>query len=87
MTLMRAVARAKGLGEMASRRNVVVFRTVGDQKYAALYDLNAIRHGAYPDPDIYANDVVVVGESAARRLIQIASAGAAALSPVVLLLR
>jgi polysaccharide export outer membrane protein len=34
---------------------------------AALYNLGAIRRGAYPDPRIYADDVIVVGDSPARR--------------------
>ncbi|QSB45974.1 polysaccharide export protein [Tsuneonella flava] len=87
MTLIRTVATAKGLSDMASRNRVVVFRTVDGQKYAALYDLNAIRHGAYPDPAIYPNDVVIVGESKSRQLFQMAATGAAALSPVILLLQ
>lgn len=70
MTLMRAVARAQGTSEFASLRYVVVFRTVGGQQMAALYDLAAIRNGAYDDPAIFANDVVVVGESHARRLFR-----------------
>lgn len=87
MTLIRAVATAKGLSDMASRNRVVVFRTVDGQKYAALYDLGAIRHGAYPDPAIYPNDVVVVGESKSRRFWQMATTGATLLSPVILLLQ
>jgi polysaccharide export outer membrane protein len=87
MTLIRSVATAKGLSDMASRRNVVVFRTVNGQKFAALYDLAAIRHGAYPDPEIYPNDLIVVGESATRRWFQMATVGATALSPIILLLQ
>ena len=45
MTLMRAVATAKGLSEFAKLNDVVVFRTVKGQKLAALYDLHAIRRG------------------------------------------
>lgn len=68
MTLMRAVAAAEGLGEYADKDDVVVFRTVGGQRYAALYNLGAIRRGNYADPEIYPNDLVVVGESRGRRL-------------------
>lgn len=67
MTLVRAVAVAKGATEFADVNDVVVFRTVGDQEMAALYDLGAIRRGNYPDPRIYPGDVVVVGDSPARR--------------------
>jgi polysaccharide biosynthesis/export protein len=70
MTLMRAVATAKGADEYAKISDVVVFRTVKGQKLAALYNLKAIRRGAYQDPEVFANDVVVVGESSARRLFK-----------------
>ena len=68
MTLMRAVATAKGVAQFAKLDDVVVFRTVGGQRYAALYNLKAIRRGAYTDPEVFANDVVVVGDSQSRRL-------------------
>jgi len=88
MTLMRAIARAKGVTEFAATNHVVVFRTVGNQRMAALYDLRAIRLGAYDDPQVYANDVVVVSESEARRLFsQILTASGALLAPVVTILR
>jgi polysaccharide biosynthesis/export protein len=70
MTLMRAVATAKGTAEFAKLDDVVVFRTVKSQKMAALYNLKAIRRGYYDDPEVFANDVVVVGESSARRLFK-----------------
>lgn len=67
MTLMRAVAVAKGTAEFAKLDDVVIFRTVNGQKMAALYNLQAIRRGNYADPEVFANDVVVVGDSIARR--------------------
>lgn len=70
MTLMRAVATAKGVDEFAKLSDVVVFRTVEGRKYAALYNLKAIRRGLYTDPEVYANDVVVIGDSPARRLFK-----------------
>ena len=70
MTLMRAVATAKGASEFAKLDDVVIFRTVKGQKLAALYNLKAIRNGAYSDPEVFANDVVVVGDSQARRLFK-----------------
>jgi polysaccharide biosynthesis/export protein len=70
MTLMRAVATAKGADEFAKLDDVVIFRTVQGQKMAGLYNLKAIRRGAYDDPEVFANDVVVVGESRARRLFK-----------------
>ena len=70
ITLMRAVASAKGTSEFARLDDVVVFRSVNGKPMAALYNLAAIRRGIYPDPKIYANDIVVVGDSKARRLFQ-----------------
>lgn len=87
MTLMRAVARAQGTSDFARTSHVVVFRTVNGQRMAALYDLRAIRLAAYEDPAIFANDVIVVGESQARRLFpQIAQASGLILAPLVTLL-
>lgn len=70
MTLMQAVARASGLSEDARLDDVVVFRTVAGQRYAALYNLRAIRRGNYDDPEIFANDVVIVGDNPARRIFR-----------------
>jgi polysaccharide biosynthesis/export protein len=70
MTLMRAVATAKGTAEFAKLDDVVVFRTVKSQKMAALYNLKSIRRGYYEDPEVFANDVVVVGDSSARRIFK-----------------
>jgi len=70
MTLMRAVAIAKGTTEFAKMNDVVVFRTVGARQMVALYNLGAIQRGAYVDPQVYANDVVIVGESEARRIFK-----------------
>ncbi len=70
MTLMRAIASAKGLSEFARQDDVVILRTVNNQKMAGLYNMGAIRRGMYDDPPIYANDVIVVGDSPQRRLFR-----------------
>lgn len=67
MTLMRVIASAKGLTEFARQNDVVILRTVNNRRMAGLYNLAAIRNGAYADPVIYANDVVIVGDSPERR--------------------
>lgn len=86
MTLMRAVARAGGTSEFAKLEDVVVFRTVNEQKYVALYNLQAIRRGAYEDPRIYANDIVVVGDSPGRRRFRdLMSASSLLATPLVAL--
>lgn len=69
MTLQQAVATARGADVSANISNVVVFRTVKNQKMAALFNLGDIRAGRLNDPDVYGNDIIVVGESAMRRFI------------------
>jgi polysaccharide export outer membrane protein len=70
MSLMRAIARASGTTEFARENYVVVFRNVESKRYAALYDLRAIRQGIYEDPEIFSNDVIYVGDDQARRLFR-----------------
>jgi len=79
MTLMRAIASAKGMNEFAREEEVVILRTANGRKMAGLYNLAAIRRGAYDDPAIYANDVIVVGDSPQRRMFR----DLVALSPVL----
>jgi polysaccharide export outer membrane protein len=88
MTLMRAIATAKGVTEFARLQDVVIFRTVGEQQMAALYNLSAVRRGTYPDPEIFAGDVIVVGDSAARRLFRdVLQASPLFVTPIVALLQ
>ena len=88
ITLVGAIARAQGVTEFATTNYVVVYRTVDDQKYAGLYDLRAIRAGEYIDPEILPNDVVVVGESRARRTFKdVLSASGLITAPLILLLQ
>ncbi len=70
MTLLRAVASARGLTEFAKEDDVVILRTVDGQRMAGLYNITAIRRGVYQDPEIYANDLIVVGDSPQRRLFR-----------------
>lgn len=70
MTLMRAIASAKGMSEFARQEEVVILRTVDGRKMAGLYNVEAIRRGAYDDPAVYANDVIVVGDSPQRRMFR-----------------
>ncbi|MFN7103084.1 MAG: polysaccharide biosynthesis/export family protein [Pseudorhizobium sp.] len=70
MTLLRVIASAKGLTEFARAEDVVILRTVGDKRMAGLYNVSEIRRGAYDDPPVYANDVIVVGDSPQRRMFR-----------------
>ncbi|MBB4049940.1 polysaccharide biosynthesis/export family protein [Sphingomonas zeae] len=88
MTLLRAVASAKGLSEFAKEDDVVILRTVEGQKMAGLYNIAAIRRGAYDDPPIYANDIVVVGDSPSRRAFRtIVSVAPLAIAPLIAILQ
>lgn len=88
MTLMRVIASAKGLTEFARQDDVIILRTVNGQKMAGLYNIGAIRRGAYDDPPVYANDVVVVGDSPQRRLFRdFVSLSPLLATPLVALLR
>lgn len=88
MTLMRAIASARGLTEFARLQDVVILRTVNGQRLAGLYNLGEIRRGSYDDPDIYANDIVLVGDSPARRLFRdIISLAPAVAAPIVALIQ
>jgi len=87
-TLIKTVATARGLAEFGNPRDVVVFRTVDGQRMATLYNLEAISRGLYEDPQIYANDTIVVGDSDARRLFQdIIGAATLIATPVTILLQ
>jgi polysaccharide export outer membrane protein len=70
MSLIRAVALARGVTDVAALDKIAVFRTVKNQQMAALFSLKAIREGRLADPEIFANDVVIVGENATRRALK-----------------
>jgi len=70
MSLLRSIATAKGTSEFARLQDVVIFRTVDGQKMAGIYNLKAIRQGNYADPELFPGDVVVVGDSQARRFFR-----------------
>lgn len=64
VTLMQAVAMAKGLDEPnANAHKVTVFRTVDSRWTSTHYDLLRIRHGEADDPVLQGRDVVVVATS------------------------
>lgn len=66
-TLLDVISLAKGETEVASLKEVVVFRKVNGQRMGAVFDVASIRSGLAADPVIEGNDLVVVGYSAARR--------------------
>ena len=68
LTLMQAVALAKGPSEDANPRRVAIFRTIGGQRQAAAFDLTAIRQGQATDPPVYPGDIIVVDGSSIKQL-------------------
>ena len=86
MTLITALASAEGWTDFSKKGEVVVLRTVGGQEYAALYDVRAIEKGQYADPEIFASDVVIVGNSQSRRIFRDFLAASPLLAPIIILL-
>ena len=66
ISLIQAVAMAKGTSEDANARRVAVFRTIGGKRQAAAFDLTSIRRGQSPDPQIYPGDIIVVDGSSIK---------------------
>lgn len=86
MTLMRAVARAKGLTDYAKASQIAIFRNVDGRQMAAVYNLKEIREGKLADPEVFADDVVVVGDSQLRRIFKdVLTAAPILTTPLILL--
>ena len=62
-SLLESIARAQGLTRVAVVDQIVVLRTVEGQAMGAVFDLQAIREGKAPDPEILGGDRIVVGFS------------------------
>lgn len=69
-TLLDAISLARGETRLASISEVAVFRNINGQRQGALFNVDAIRKGAAPDPQLYPNDVVIVGRSQAKEMWQ-----------------
>lgn len=67
-TLLGAIALAQSPTRIAKLDEVVVFRTLNNQRMAARFHLARIRAGLDPDPQILGGDVVVVGFSQAKSI-------------------
>jgi polysaccharide export outer membrane protein len=70
MSLIKVIALAKGLDPVANPREVVIFRTVNNERVAGVFDLTKIRSGKAVDPPVYPNDMIVVAGSGARRTLR-----------------
>lgn len=66
-TLLGVLSMAKGESEVASLKQVVVFRDINGQRMGATFDVASIRKGQAADPAIQGNDLIVVGASGAKK--------------------
>jgi polysaccharide export outer membrane protein len=70
VSLLQAVALAEGLSLVADPSGVMVFRTVGNKRMGARFDLRRVRSGKQDDVMLAAGDIVMVDESAARTTLR-----------------
>ena len=70
LSLLQALALAEGLTDVASLRNVIVFRTSGGQRQYARFDVAAIQAGENADPELAGEDIVVVDTSTGKIALQ-----------------
>lgn len=70
ITLIQAIAMARGTDPSANERRVAVFRQIDGQRMAAAFDLVDIRRGEEPDPVIYRGDIIIVDGSKTRQAFQ-----------------
>lgn len=65
-TLLEALAQAKGPTAVALLSDVIVFRTINGQQAGGRFDINMIRRGQAPDPQVLPGDKVEVINSRAK---------------------
>jgi len=65
-SLLEAVARAKGVSKAANSHRVAIVRDVDGSPHAATFDLAAISAGKARDPEVIANDVIIVDTSRSK---------------------
>lgn len=65
-SLLEAVARAKGMSKAANSHRVSIIRSVDGSPHAATFDLAAISQGRARNPEVVANDVVIVDTAKAK---------------------
>ncbi len=63
VTLLQAIALARGPSQVAALDQALIFRTQGTQKTAARFDLRQIERGKAEDPQVLPGDTVAIGSS------------------------
>lgn len=69
-TLLRMIAASGGPSDYARLSEAVVFRTVNGQKMVARFNIKDIRGARTTDPEIYGNDIIVMGNNSGRQLFK-----------------
>ncbi|MDE2595387.1 MAG: polysaccharide export protein [Sphingomonadales bacterium] len=82
ISLIDAVALAKGLGPTSKAQQVVVIRRYEGKRIGGVFDLTRIRAGLDPDPEVVAGDQVIVGTSGLKAVYRDLIASAALLALV-----
>ena len=71
MSLIQSIAAAGGIDPtQGNARRLAIFRQVQGQRMAAAFDLESIRRGEMPDPEIFPGDIIVVASNNNRGLFQ-----------------
>ena len=71
MTLLRALALAGGFGQIANSSEVMLFRQgENGERQVARYNVDKIRSGREPDPQIRGDDLIVVQRDSTRALLK-----------------
>lgn len=65
-TLLAAIAQAKSPTDTARLDEIMVFRVANGQRMGARFNIEDIRKGRAPDPQILAGDTIVVGRSGTK---------------------
>jgi polysaccharide export outer membrane protein len=63
VTLLQAVALARGPSQVADLDTTLIFRTQNGQKSVAKFDIGKIAKGKAPDPEVLPGDTIAVGAS------------------------
>lgn len=62
-SLVQAIALAGGVDATVASGDIIVFRTIDGVRSAARFDIDAVKKGNAPDPELQPNDVVIVDTS------------------------
>jgi polysaccharide biosynthesis/export protein len=87
LSLQQAIALGEGTSNVAKLDEVVIIREYEGKRYAARFNLAAIRAAKAPDPQIQQSDIIVVGFSRTAQLFQNAVAILPAAAGIFLAIR